>query len=191
MVHVYCAISVCQGGSCGRICLKSSSIVSNRIPRSNPMVECHVIWLNSCECSRNAHSKVFAILFSTVILSLSLSSSSSSFFRHKLQHMRCRQAACSQRVLNPLCIPLSSATQYPLPFPTKKKKPPFLTRHCQIANGHKCAPAALPNSKEKEENLFVSVYVGSLVRQAGRRGEKGGCCVGGAKETVMRVFSRT
>lgn len=44
------------------VCSKSPSIVSNRIPRSNPMAECHVIWFNSCECPRKCTFQSFCYL---------------------------------------------------------------------------------------------------------------------------------
>lgn len=151
------------------------------------MVECHVIWLNSCECSRNAHSKVFAILFSTVILSLSPSLPlfllllSAQIAAHALPASGLFTACTQCSLYTPIfCHTIPSAFPYP-----KKKKKPSLTRHCQIANGHKCVPAALPSSKEEEENLFVSVC-GQPGTAGGGEGGSVGCCVGGTVRSERR-----
>lgn len=146
-----------MGGGWTRVwvCSKSPSIVSNRIPRSNPMAECHVIWLNSCECPRNAHSKVFAILFSTVLFSSPFGTNCSTCVAGK----RLVHSVYSMLLYPYLCHRGTLCPATPFPSPTLRftqvvpSSRPCNPRHCQIANGHKCAPAAVP-SAEDEENLL-------------------------------------
>lgn len=142
------------------VCSKSPSIVSNRIPRSNPMAECHVIWFNSCECPRKCTFQSFCYLifdcffrFSPLCSPLCSGTNCSTCVAGK----RLVHSVFSMLLYPYLChrgSPHCSALRHHHASPKSLPSSPLCNpRPWQIANGHKCAPAAVPSTKD-EENLL-------------------------------------